>query len=568
VRDPFLFWRLATAALLILFLGLPLSMPFLDLIGDPNAWHVWTEAGRLLELSRNTLLLALGAAGLALPIGTLAAILFYRTDLPGRHLWRFLTILTVFVPLPLFASAWQAALGYGGWLQLGLWNWTAANDPDVSPTGLAWKPWAHGLGAAIWVHAMAGLPWVILIVGRGLGWVERELEEEALTSTGSLRVLWHVTLVRCRGALWAAGLWVALQTATDITVTDTLQVRTFAEEVYTQLVLGDTGALARSVAATVPSLGLMIAMVLGTALLLIRQLPSLETLNRAPVCFHLGGARWPCCAAVVLVVGLLAGVPLASLSWKVGLAGSPTTWSPATAGRFLGTVLRVRGPMVVESFGLGALCGLIAATLALLVAWLARGPRWFPAGALVLLAAAWVLPGPVAGLGLKTTIAKLLDLTDSDRLATVLYYGPSLTPVLWAHLLRLFPYALVILWPVVRLIPIELRETARVDGAGPWQELRHLVIPLCWPAALQAGLAVAVLSLGELSAGKLVETAGAKPFAHEIFEEMHYGVTNNVAALCLVLLAMVITGAVAMALATRLLLRTKVTFLSPLSQHL
>jgi len=33
-------------------------------------------------------------------------------------------------------------------------------------------------------------------------------------------------------------------------------------------------------------------------------------------------------------------------------------------------------------------------------------------------------------------------------------------------------------------------------------------------------------------------------FAHEIFEQMHYGVTNELAGLCLVLLGMVGLGAV------------------------
>jgi ABC-type spermidine/putrescine transport system permease subunit II len=54
--------------------------------------------------------------------------------------------------------------------------------------------------------------------------------------------------------------------------------------------------------------------------------------------------------------------------------------------------------------------------------------------------------------------------------------------------------------------------------------------------------AVAVLSLGELGAGKLVETPGSQTFAHEVFTQMHYGVTNDLAALCLVLLTVVIVG--------------------------
>ena len=54
-----------------------------------------------------------------------------------------------------------------------------------------------------------------------------------------------------------------------------------------------------------------------------------------------------------------------------------------------------------------------------------------------------------------------------------------------------------------------------------------------------AVLAVGVLSLGELSAGKLVETPGSTTLAHVIFEQMHRGVPSDVAALCLVLLIVV-----------------------------
>jgi ABC-type Fe3+ transport system permease subunit len=59
---------------------------------------------------------------------------------------------------------------------------------------------------------------------------------------------------------------------------------------------------------------------------------------------------------------------------------------------------------------------------------------------------------------------------------------------------------------------------------------------------MRAVWAVAVLSLGELGASKLVCTPGAQTFAHEVFNQMHYGVTNDLAALCLVLLGMVILG--------------------------
>ena len=65
------------------------------------------------------------------------------------------------------------------------------------------------------------------------------------------------------------------------------------------------------------------------------------------------------------------------------------------------------------------------------------------------------------------------------------------------------------------------------------------------------GLAVAVLSLGELSAGKLVETPGSETFAHWVFDRMHYGVTNRLAAMCLVLLLLVGLGGGLVALVQR-----------------
>jgi ABC-type Fe3+ transport system permease subunit len=81
------------------------------------------------------------------------------------------------------------------------------------------------------------------------------------------------------------------------------------------------------------------------------------------------------------------------------------------------------------------------------------------------------------------------------------------------------------------------------------------VEPLTLPALLRGGLVVAVLALGELSAGKLVETPGSQTFAHEVFTQMHYGVTNDLAAFCLILLAAVTLGGVLVAAAGRALRR-------------
>jgi iron(III) transport system permease protein len=525
--------RLAAVLVLILLAGVPLAEPFLDLLQRPERFEAWADAPRLLALASNTLLLIAGTLALSMPLGLIAAILLFRTDLPLRGLFLFITVLALFIPLTLLTSAWQATMGTGGWLPAALW-------PDAEG-----RPWAEGLAPAIWIHALASLPWIILIVGVGLCWVEGELEENALLAVSSWRVLWHVTLPRSRAAIGAAALWVTLQTAAEITVTDMMQVRTFAEEVYTQLGMGGGPALARAVGVSLPFVGLTWLLIVGTVPRLEKALPPLQTLLTPPRPFFLGWGRVPATLGMMLGVGVLVGFPLASLLWKAGLQGWPTIWSLPYALDRMGTALRLHGVMVFESLLLAGVVGFIAATAGLRLAWLGVGARWFAVLVLGLLAIAWSLPGPVVGVGFKAAIGDVLDLFGStsarpDSLAVLLYYGPSPVPLVWIQVVRFLPCALAMLWPVVRLLPAELRDSARVDGLFPVQEYRHVVRPLAARAWWWTALAVAALALGELSASKLVETPGSQTFSQVIFDRMHYGVTNDVAALCLVLFGMVL----------------------------
>ncbi len=540
-------WRWGLSVLLVIGIGVPAGMPFVDLLRHPEGWQAWRELNRLEALAGNTLGLMLGTVALALPVGTVLAILLFRTDLPGRRVFRFLTILALFVPLPLLVTAWQSMAGAGGWL-------------PIDGAATVWRPWVQGIPAAIWIHTMAGLPWVILIVGLGLRWVERELEEDALTATGPWRVLWHVTLPRCRTAIWAAGLWIALQTATEISATDMMQVRTFAEEVYTQLVGGGASAIAGSVAIAVPALVLTGLLVAAVAAYLGRQLPPLENLTRAPLRFHLGMSRWLCFWGVLATVIVLMGMPVASLIWKTGLAGSPPAWSLPTFERYLLRAVHSHGWIILRGLGMAGVAGAMTTFLALLACWLAAESRRFQWVCLALLATVWALPGPVVGFGLKDTIEWLLTTIGSsssggDLAARMLWYGPSPVPILWIYLIRFFPFALAMLWPVVRLMPREFLESARLEGARPGQEFRHVIFPLSGAACLLAALAVTVLSLGEISASKLVETPGWDTLVHVIFDRMHYGVGNDLAALCLLLLIVVLLGGIAVASTAQLVIK-------------
>ena len=251
--------RALTLVVLLGVLGLPLALPLAELFSR-DSWSAWGEASRVAELLANTLGLCSLTLLFALPLGIGLAILLYRTDLPGRRLFRSVLAVALFVPLPLFALAWQSAGGGG------------------------WRPWTQGLLPAALIHAAAALPWVVWLTGLGLSRVEPELEEDALTAASAGRVFWQVSLRRAAPAIGLAAVWVVLQAAGEITVTDLMVVRTFAEEVYTQFVAGGRDALGRAVAVSLPASVIAVVAVLA----LVRRWASrlaVTTTARPRACF-------------------------------------------------------------------------------------------------------------------------------------------------------------------------------------------------------------------------------------------------------------------------------------------
>jgi ABC-type Fe3+ transport system permease subunit len=248
---------------------------------------------------------------------------------------------------------------------------------------------------------------------------------------------------------------------------------------------------------------------------------------------------------VLGVIGLFITIPIGSLVWKLGLHGYPVTWSVATAKNYFEQAAQAHAGLIAGSLAAAAAAGVLASGLALLACWLARDSWTLRVMLAVVVALAWAMPGPVVGAGLKLAIEWLIDIEEhvakQGPIWSMLYNGPSDLPVVWAYMLRFFPCAVALIWPAVRLIPGTLTDAARVDGASPFAELRCAVWPLAAPAVGRAAVAVAVLALGELSASKLVATPGDQvfgaTFAHVVWSRMHYGVANQLAALCLLLLA-------------------------------
>jgi iron(III) transport system permease protein len=510
----------------------PLVLPVAELAARPSGLLALAETRRLTSLLFNSLTLAAAAVLLAVPAGVVAAVLLERTRAPAAGLVRAATAVGLFVPLPVYAAAWQAALGSGGWLGPG------AGLPDVG----GWRPWREGLTPAVWVHAVAGLPWVVWVVSLSLRNADRRLEEDALLAGGRRAVGRWVLGPRVAASAAAAAGWVAVQAFTETTVTDVMMVRTFAEEVYFQLVAAPD-AVPAAVAVTLPVWAASAAIAVWLVRRAARAAPVIHA--SVPVARPLWEGWLARTAAAVVLWGgtaILVGIPVAALVAKANVNGD-------LFGQ-LTRVAHVHGATLADSILWSAVAGLVAAGLALVACYHARRSRWFAGLLLVLAAVAWLTPTPLVGLGLKNAIDALLSVEDAillrlglapmfPPLRSALYDQPSPLPAVWAAVVRFFPVAVALVWPTVGRLPRELLETAALDG-GSRAVWRVVVWPLCRGAFAWAAVVVGALSLGEVVAGKLVQPPGRQSFAQELFNAMHYGADATVAAMCL--LQLVVTA--------------------------
>ena len=322
------------------------------------------------------------------------------------------------LPLYLQAAGAQAAFGLQGWC-------TALAGSGVLLAG--WR-------GAIIVHTLAAIPWVVLVVGVGLRLAEPELEGR---SAARRRAVCRVS-PRHAAPLGQrrrrAALWVAVATAGEMTVTDLYQIRTYAEQLYTEFALGD--AIGAPPWRFAPSVAAVAWIVVAGLWLVSRLVPPDRQLSvRACRVFRLGRWRLPAGLAMLAVVGLLAGVPLASLLVKAGMvvtregAQLARHWSAEQAASLVASSPARFG----REFVWTAACAIPAATAAVAcgvpLAWFALRGSWRAGLAATVVAVALAVPAPLSALGLIAVF------NDPAQPWLIELYDHSLVP-LWLAELR------------------------------------------------------------------------------------------------------------------------------------
>lgn len=465
--------------------------------------------------------LSLAVIAGAVPCGVLLAFLITRTDVSGRRIANAILTTMLFMPLYLQAAGWDAGFGRQGWLTL---------SRETSS-----QPLLVGMVAAIWIHTLGAIPWVVFLVGLGLRHIDPELEESAQLECCLPAVVWRVTLPLALPAIMAAAVWVFIVTASEMTVTDLYQVRTLSEEIYVTVPLLDDSLGENGGGATLPrgTSGLLGLVLLGLlAAGSFWQQPRSSS-PREPLEFRMGIWRLPAAGLLTVAIVLIAGIPFVNLAYNAGVRVEEMNrqlvrgWSLAKASWMVAQSPARFADELTWSIIIASVTATVSLTIAAPLAWCARHGGWRRWLTLLCVATGAALPGPLVGLW----IIRLLNQPDFPWL-TWLYDHSVLAPVA-ATVLRALPAAILVSWYGFQSLSADLLDAAAVDGLGPADRFLRLVVPIRWRVLAAAWLVSFVLAVGDLTSSVLVTPPGLFTIPVRVFGLLHAGVDDQVAGLCL-----------------------------------
>lgn len=457
----------------------------------------------------NTAIVCTAAITVALTLGTPIGLLIARLNLPARRLLLLLTLLAACLPIYVAAVFLFTLIPATTFLESAL--------------------------ACGFIYGFFHTPLAILITVLLARAVPSDLEESALLDTVPRGVIRYVTLPHMRWGLLGLSLLILVRVATDITITDVLMVRTFAEEVYTQYALHRHAA---GPLLTAVPLSLTLCLVMFIWGRRLRHTTPQTAAPRPPRTFDLHRARIPLALALILITSATAAVLLTPLLRRVESPG--TFFQNAWTFRYeLATSLTYAtvAALLITHFSLG-------------LAWSLRNPGLIRRLLLPLFLFTWTLPAPVVGVGLTHLILQILLTLDAIGATTAAantehYLGIAAVP--FGYIVRFLPVGVLLLYPAVRRIPQDLVDAAHLDGCD-WLELqRHVVRPSARSDQFLIALIATILTLSEVGATVILAYPGYDTIAIRAFTLIHFGVYSDLASLSLLMLAVILIPGAALA---------------------
>ena len=446
--------------------------------------QIWPALDRafVVTLLWNTVRLAILVTVLSAVLGTGAAWLTERTELPGRRVWSVLLIVPLVVPDFVLSWAWSSIF-----------------------------PSVQGYFGATLVMTLHLYPLVYLPMTAAFRAADPGQEEAARSLGLSRWAVWlRISVRQARSVLLGGCLLVSLSLMAYYGAFEDLHYQTFTTAIFGELQtqFNPAGAAALSLVLVVLSL-----LVLGGETAFrergrLQRSGSMAQRAQQPIPLRLR-TRIAAVAGIALLVGLALGFPVAIVCYW--MAAGVSSALPNAVG--LGAAV---GSTALYSF----MSALAATVLALPVALLtARHQRRWTTGLERSTFITQAIPGVVIGLALVFLASRYLGF---------LYQSPEL--LVASYTIMFFPLGLVaVTSSVVRASP-RLEEAGRALGRKPWAVRLTVTLPLLAPGLAAAFCFVFLNAATELTATLLLVPTGVATLATQFWAYAEQGVSFGAAA--------------------------------------
>ncbi len=458
-------------------------------------------------LLTNSILLAGCTTALALAIGVPYALFCEKRHFRGHPFFKLAYLAPLLIPPYMHAIVWSNLLANNGPINTLLMTVLNQAEPPLN---------GHSLSGAIFVLGLAYFPFVTLLTMSGLNSVDGRCEEAALLQQKSTYTLTHITLPLVLPHIIAGAIFVFIFSIIDFGVPDILRVKVYPIEIFVQF-----SAFYNERAAIVLGLPLLVITIIMVSL----QVWMMR--GRTYVSFaddsvgsqvnsqsRYNGLAFAFC---LMVVGLAVLVPVGVL---LKMAGPLATYQKSLSASW---------EQIGFSFTLAIIGAVVMTVLAFLIARaMVRSSPKTRTACEYLTQLPFAIPPILLGLAL----IKVWNRPLTDWL-----YGSHLI-ILIGYLAHFIPFTIRAVYASLQQLNPRLEEMGCLATNSQLRVTALITIPLVRNGLLVGFFISFILSLGELGVTLLVIPPGMATIPIKIYNFMHYGAENMVAALCLILFAL------------------------------
>ncbi len=488
---------------------------------------VYTDPGFYSVLG-NTLMFVLFSALFSTVLALFLAYLNNRTNIPGKFMFRVISVVPMMIPHVLFAVSWALLLNpSNGILNLFLMNLFRLENAPFN---------IYSIRGMIMVEGLLDLPIAYLIIAPAMASFDISLEESSrVFGAGNMKTLFRITLPVLRPAILAAFILCVVRCLASFAVPSVLGMpgRTYvlATYIYRTVTTGFIADYGKAAAVGMSILVISISLIYAYRYMTRSSEKYVTVSSRGfkPVVIQLKKARIPLFAILVIFSFILILLPILVLLYTSFIPYSMVPSMKAFASMNLDHWKDVlNDPISLSSLKNSLFLCLVGASLgtvlSIFISYVIVKVKTKASGILESLSfLSFSFPGIVIGIGFMWFFVR-----------TPLY--ATIWALLIGYIATYLPYGIRPMTSAFIQIHSHLEESSTVCGASFLTTIRRIVVPLLIPGIVSGWILMATMFFRELSLSVVLSRPGTETMAVQILKFSNDGLWGRLSALGIIMI--------------------------------